>query len=58
MIDFLKESLFFKPSHVVIFVAFTLFFIGSHLFGISYFNEVKTENSKVRYSRSTSFYHK
>ncbi len=58
MIDFLKETFWSKRSHAVFFGLVIALFIVSHLFGISYFNDIKTENTKTRYNRSSSFYHK
>jgi hypothetical protein len=58
MLEFLKETFFLKRSHTIFFGLLVLFFIASHLFGFSYFNDIKTEDTKVRYNRNSSIYHK
>jgi len=58
MIEFLKDIFWLKRLHTIFFGLLMILFIVSHLFGISYFNDIKTENTKVRYNRNSSFYHK
>lgn len=58
MLEFLKSIFASKRSHAFIFGLLMILFIASHLMGISFFNDISTEDTKVKYNRNSSIYHK